>query len=124
MNRQLREYTDSSRALRTWFIAYGVGFPAILITNPHVFAKVSGSWWFLVIGIPFLLGVFIQIVGALSYKAFAHDGIVGMTSPHGVEPEWSWTARLYNWFGHPYADWVTLACFLAATVLAGYAARG
>ena len=133
--RQKQEYIDRSRALRTWFIAYGVGFPAVLIANNNVFEKVSTSYIFPYIGILFLLGVSIQIIGALAYKTVSlmvlRELVYDIPSIK-VKPEveakknekWPWTAYMLDSFGHWRADWLTLLCFLIATILAGGVASG
>jgi hypothetical protein len=61
-------YAEFARTLRTWFVAYGVGAPALLLTNKELWRAVQGSGDARRIAEYFLAGAVVQIIEALLYK--------------------------------------------------------
>lgn len=56
-----KAYEEYSKTLRTWFVAYGIGAPAIFLTNEtaaHALRSVSDVRCIVV---PFLVGVMLQV---------------------------------------------------------------
>ena len=61
-------YVGFARALRTWFIAYGIGAPVLLIQSETCWTKLMNSGQALIPVFFFLTGVVIQILTAMVYK--------------------------------------------------------
>jgi hypothetical protein len=61
-------YSEFARILRTWFIAYGIGVPVLLLTSQDCWRVVVESGNARSIGLMFLGGVSIQVIMALVYK--------------------------------------------------------
>jgi hypothetical protein len=61
-------YASFARTLRTWLVAYGVGGPALLLTQESLAAKFIAAPKSQMIIVLFLAGVGLQVVGALLYK--------------------------------------------------------
>lgn len=95
----------SERALRTWFMAYGVGAPALLISTEGALKTLTRSSCSIGAAILFALGILIQIGIEIWKKyAFRHTMLHGS----GPKPRQQWT-----WIS---LDVVTIACFLGATL--------
>lgn len=57
-------YEDYSRSLRTWFVAYGIGFPVLAVSNDSVSKALIGTGsakW--IVGL-FICGVALQVIEA------------------------------------------------------------
>jgi hypothetical protein len=61
-------YNEFAKSLRTWFIAYGIGGPVLLLTNEAVQSKIANSGFARCIGLAFLIGVALQVLLALLDK--------------------------------------------------------
>src|ERR1700693_6036282 len=61
-------YAEFAKTLRTWFVAYGIGAPVILLTNKELWAAVQRSGSASHIAEIFLAGAFLQIFQALLYN--------------------------------------------------------
>ncbi len=107
------KYEANCRLLRTWFIAYGVGAPAVILSNQHILAKVVNSGHALCITLFFLGAVFVQITSAIIVKGVFNtdekewEGYIGRF--------WDKHARFLE---GTVVDWITLGLYAAATVLA------
>lgn len=62
------DYDAEAKALRTWFVAYGIGGPVLLLTNESLRAKLVASGESRQIAAAFLIGVGLQIVLTLAMK--------------------------------------------------------
>jgi hypothetical protein len=62
-------YADFSKTLRTWFIAYGVGAPVLLLSCDHIWTELESASGAHVIGWCFLIGAAVQVAEALLYKS-------------------------------------------------------
>jgi len=65
----LEAYGEFSKVLRTWFVAYGIGAPVLLVTNETVSRVIKASGSAKTIAGCFLAGVALQILLATSNKA-------------------------------------------------------
>lgn len=61
-------YTHYNNLLRTWLVAYGIGGPAVLVTNKDLFQDIAAKGNLAVIGWLFLIGVAAQVMVALLNK--------------------------------------------------------
>lgn len=64
-------YEEYSKTLRTWFVAYGIGAPVLLLNNEVLRKAVIGSGASTEIAIVFLAGVAMQVALASVNKATA-----------------------------------------------------
>lgn len=55
-------YEEYSKVLRTWFVAYGIGAPALILTNQSISQAIKASGDSKCIASFFLAGVSLQIV--------------------------------------------------------------
>lgn len=63
-----KAYEDYARALRTWLVAYGIGFPVLMLTNKEVSEALANSGEARCIAILFVGGVACQVVLAAMNK--------------------------------------------------------
>jgi hypothetical protein len=61
-------YAEFAKTLRTWFVAYGIGAPVLMLTNKDLWAALQRSGSARSIAEFFLAGAFLQIFQALLYK--------------------------------------------------------
>lgn len=61
-------YAEFSKTLRTWFVAYGIGGPVVLLANEKAWPTIVISGLSQSIGILFLIGGALQVVSALLNK--------------------------------------------------------
>lgn len=111
-------YAEFAKNLRTWFLAYGIGVPVLLLTNESIWNIVlqSGSARFL--GAVFLAGVAIQIILAIVYKAAMWQLYAGELDPGHKS---SWIYKFAHWFSDQFLfeffmDLFTLGLFGWATI--------
>jgi hypothetical protein len=70
-SRYYDEYSEYAKNLRTWFVAYGIGGPVVIMTQGDLYSRILGSGEAAEIAVVFLIGVAIQMCVALLYKAAA-----------------------------------------------------
>lgn len=61
-------YLEYNRVLRTWFVAFGVGGPALILVNEKVAASLSATGQLRLVVLLFLVGASAQVLGALLNK--------------------------------------------------------
>lgn len=61
-------YTEYNKILRTWFVAYGIGGPALFLANEKVATRLAKAGCLKYVVALFLAGIFIQVAGALMNK--------------------------------------------------------
>lgn len=61
-------YAEFSKTLRTWFVAYGIGGPVVLLSSDTAWARLVEARCSPIVGLLFLIGVFFQIIAALLNK--------------------------------------------------------
>jgi len=111
-------YADFAKSLRAWFIAYGIGAPALVLSNKDIWTAVKSSGHFGSIGIFFLAGVTLQVLEAFLYKSAMWHLYVGELSPAHQRSRWYRIAdKLSESFRFElFMDIGALLCFAAATV--------
>ena len=65
---QFKTYLEYNKVLRTWFVAFGIGGPALLLLNPDLAARLSRAGSLRTVAGLLLLGAAAQIFGALINK--------------------------------------------------------
>jgi hypothetical protein len=63
-----QSYSEYSKTLRTWFVAYGIGGPIVLLSNNPAWGWLVKSGRISLIGLLFLLGGVLQVISALLNK--------------------------------------------------------
>jgi hypothetical protein len=111
-------YSDFAKALRTWFIAYGIGAPAFVLSNESVSKRVLASGCAREIAYLFLAGVTLQIIETLLYKAAMWQLYAGELDPHHKRTRRHSAAEFVsNSFALELSiDLGTLALFATATI--------
>lgn len=127
-------YTEYSKTLRTWLVAYGIGGPVLFLTNEAASSKFVASGDARCIVTLFLFGVVFQVFGTAVNKWAAWHVYSDMTDPARAKGWWS---HFWSWvnkqawidvavdvgsivaFGK--ATWMLLDVFVAAAKAAGTA---
>jgi hypothetical protein len=81
-------YAEFAKTLRTWFIAYGIGAPALVLSNKDLWNVVKGSGNLIYIAILFLLGVTFQVIEAFIYKTAMWHLYVGESDEDHMKTWW------------------------------------
>jgi len=105
-------YKHYSSLLRSWFIAYGIGGPVVLLTNERVWDAVVHSGQAQCIGCLFLFGVALQVLIAATNK------FIMWGSYYGEIHEEFQCSRLYavcRWLRRQF--WIDLIVDIATMVL-------
>lgn len=61
-------YAEYNKSLRNWFVGYGIGLPALLLTNQELFRLKSDNQYLSLVLIFTSLGIALQIISALINK--------------------------------------------------------
>jgi hypothetical protein len=112
-------YAEFSKVLRTWFIAFGAGALALVLSNNAVHGAAAKSGRLRVIAVLLLAGVAVQILFAILYKHSMWQLYAGELAPQRKASRWYKVAEavsdshLLDILG----DLATLALFAAATIV-------
>jgi hypothetical protein len=63
-----KSYIEYNKTLRTWFVAYGIGGPALFLVNDKVADRLLKAGSLKLVVLFFLMGIFLQVTGALLNK--------------------------------------------------------
>lgn len=74
-------YSQHSAVLRTWLVAYGIGAPALFMSQDKIWQALAISGLLATIGSLFLLGVFLQVALAAINKSVMWACYFGDTEP-------------------------------------------
>lgn len=104
--------------MRVWFIAYGIGGPAVFLTNETAGQRLLASGSGRAVAYAFLGGVVVQIALALLYKSAMWYLYLGEYEP---KAKVSWLYKTSEWLSESYwielvGDLVTLTLFGGATL--------
>jgi hypothetical protein len=112
-----QNYSDYSKTLRAWLVAYGVGGPVLFLTNDGISKKVASSGHANAIVSAFLIGVALQIILALINKWAAWFMYRGAGDPDyqrgRLYSSWS-KINSCSWIDF-WVDLASLMAFMAAT---------
>jgi hypothetical protein len=110
------DYDKYAKVLRTWFVAYGVGGPVLLLTNEAVRDKITDSGLARCIAFAFLIGVVVQVLIALLNKTALWFCYKAERKP---ELRTRRHYRVANWFA--YESWFEFGADLISLVAFGWA---
>jgi hypothetical protein len=111
-----KSYSEFSKTLRTWFVAYGIGGPIVLLSNEVAWGWLMKSGKAATIGLLFLIGGAIQVISALLNKHSMWYLYFGEFSP-ASPPRLSY--RISYWYSDQ--GWVDVVFDLATVALFGWA---
>ena len=111
-------YAEYSRTLRTWFVAYGVGGPVVILAQDKVASLVINSGYRWRIAAFFSVGVLLQIILALINKYAAYANYAGEADADYRD---RWWFRFGAWISRQFLmdlviDVLTTVCFMYSTV--------
>lgn len=92
-------YSDYNKTLRAWFVAFGVGGPALFLVNENVAHKLAEAGELTDIALLFLIGATAQIVCALINKT---ANWLVYRSTWGDEESSYWRYRAANWLSEQF----------------------
>ncbi len=106
-------YAGFARTVRGWFMAFGIGGPALFITHPETWKRVHDAGWAAFVGRSFLAGVVIQVLVAITFKTAMWYSYLGEA---GQMPKECRRYRVSEWISKAYfieflSDALTLALF-------------
>jgi hypothetical protein len=109
-------YLEYNKVLRTWFVAFGVGGPALFLVNEKIAERLAKSGLLREVAALFLLGAAAQIIGALLNKI---SNWYVYLAGYQARFRGTWQHNLSEWFTHAFwfdivVDVITIACFGAA----------
>lgn len=111
-------YAEYSRTLRTWFVAYGVGGPVVILAQDKVASLVINSGYGWRIAAFFSTGVLLQILLALINKYAAYANYAGEADADYRDRWWftfgAWISRQF--LIDLVIDVLTAACFIYSTI--------
>lgn len=111
-----KSYAEFSKTLRTWFVAYGIGGPVVLISNDAAWAAMRKSTDLTFIGLLFLVGGALQILSALLNRHAMWFLYFGEFKPPAKE----WISyKIANWYSDQ--GWIDVAIDVLTVVLFGWA---
>lgn len=90
MSDNFEKYSEYNKILRSWFVAFGIGGPALFLVNDAVRNKLSESADLKLVAILFLLGAAAQILVAFINK------ITNWYIYHGTQDETFTDTRRYK----------------------------
>lgn len=109
-------YLEYNRVLRTWFVAFGVGGPALFLVNDTVAKRLVAEGELQLIVLLFLVGAGAQVVGALINKvANWYDYYSALD-----ENPQRWIYRASKWLVHQF--WMDAVLDVLTIGFFGYAA--
>jgi hypothetical protein len=115
----LASYLEYAKTLRAWFVAYGVGAPALFLVNKDVYNSLNAAGNAKTIALLFISAAALQVLLALVNKATMWGVYYGELNPEVKE------AKLYrtaHWVSEAFwldlvIDTATLALFGVATLM-------
>jgi hypothetical protein len=110
------DYDEFAKVLRTWFVAYGIGGPVLLLTNDKVREKIAASGWSRCIASAFLFGVGLQILLAIFNKSALWFCYLATRHPERSD---RLIYRIANWFAYDF--WIDFLIDIMSLAALGWA---
>jgi len=109
-------YFEYNKILRTWFVAFGIGGPALILVNDNIAAKLAAQGELKIVAILFLIGAISQVLGAFINKIA--NWYVYISYAESTNPS-TFIFKFSNWLIEQFwidifLDIVTILCFGAA----------
>jgi hypothetical protein len=119
-------YAEFAKTLRTWFVGYGVGAPALILTQHDLRQRLIDADRMRTLGWLFLSGVLVQVLLAWLYKTAMWELYLAETDTRRRSGWWYVSANAITeatWV-EVVADIVTIVLFSVATIVAFVALTG
>jgi len=97
------DYDEYAKILRTWFVAYRIGGPLLLVSNHAIRTRITTSGWCRWIALAFLTGVGFQVLLTIANKTALWGCYRAARQPRLIERP---IYRAAQWFA--YTLWVDL----------------
>jgi len=117
-------YEEHSRTFRTWMVAYGIGSPAVMLTNESLARAFTASPAARLIVILFLIGVIAQVCLSFINKTimWINYNAAQLDIQYGDSRRWHAVERAANWLSDRYSidfivDLISIVAFALATGL-------
>jgi hypothetical protein len=111
-----KSYAEFSKTLRTWFVAYGIGGPVVLLSNDAAWAALKKSSDISFIGLLFLLGGALQVVSALLNK---HSMWYLYFGEFNADAKKSRSYKMSYWYSEQ--GWIDVVLDIITIILFGWA---
>jgi hypothetical protein len=111
-----KSYSEFSKTLRTWFVAYGIGGPIVLLSNETAWGWLVKSGRASTMGLLFLIGGAIQIISAILNKQSMWYMYFGELKP-ATKSRTSY--KLSDWYSDQ--GWIDVVLDFATILLFGLA---
>lgn len=93
-NDSFNAYLEYNKVLRTWFVAFGIGGPALFLTNEKLATSLGRAHCLRTVCILFVIGAASQILGALVNKVANYYIYYSTVDPKFEE---TWQYRASDW---------------------------
>jgi hypothetical protein len=110
-----KSYASFAKTLRTWFVAYGIGGPVILLTHDAAWGKLVDSGFAPYVGLLFLYGGIMQLISALLSKHAMWYLYFGELEPDSQSKT---IYKMSYWFSDQ--GWIEVTLDLATMVMFGW----
>lgn len=111
-------YTEFSKTLRAWMVAYGAGGPILVVSQSHLWSKLEDAPNAKILAILFFLGVLLQVLSALIYKWAMWERYLVV----GNEKVDSWTNCVASYLSKQY--WIDVVVDIGSFIFFGFATIG
>ena len=108
-------YAYFARAVRLWFLAYGVGFPIAIISNEWLLKRLRASGCLATVAWLFIAGVVVQVLAAMFWRTSMWYQYLGEPRGPKVRRRRAWMFRASRWVSEQY--WIELIPDIATLVL-------
>ena len=113
-------YIEYAKILRTWLVAYGIGAPALILTNEKLTVKLLGNPDIKYFGIAFLSGVLLQVFLAFLNKTIMWCCYYG----EEVDTDFQKTYRYQTAYLISSQYWIDIIIDVVTICVFGYATLG
>lgn len=111
-----KSYSEFSKTLRTWFVAYGIGGPIVLLSNDVAWGWLMKSGRASTMGVLFLTGGALQVISAILNKQSMWYMYFGELKPASKSRK---SYKISNWYSDQ--GWIDVLLDFATVVLFGLA---
>ena len=111
------QYAEYNKVLRTWFVAFGIGGPALFLVNEGVARQLAAVGYLKYVATLFLIGAGAQVFGAFINKVanwYVHQGFTSEGGSRALKH------RFAAWVVDQF--WVDVVLDLVTICVFGYAA--
>lgn len=109
-------YLEYNKILRTWFVAFGIGGPALLLVNRSLIDKLNATSNLRCVAIAFIFGASVQVIGAMLNKYANWYMYLGKDEKFKRTWQYKFSFFLLHQF------WIDISIDIFTFVVFGYAA--